>query len=75
MHNDVRAAIAAEVRAELARQNKTQREIAEVLRLPQPSVQRRLAGKIPFRGEELVTLADALGVPVERFLRVLERAA
>lgn len=62
-----REAIAAEVRAEVARQQKSQREIGEILGLPQPSVQLRLKGKRPFRAEELAKLADCLGVPVERF--------
>ncbi|HEY0697217.1 MAG TPA: helix-turn-helix transcriptional regulator [Micromonospora sp.] len=69
MHNDsVRSAIAAEVRAELARQQKTQRWAADVLDMTQPSVQLRLAGRRAFRAEELVTLADALGVSADRFL-------
>ena len=68
MPTDVRQHIAAEVRAELARQNKTQREIAEVLGLPQPSVQLRLAGKRSFRAEELAKLAESLGVPVSQFV-------
>lgn len=63
-----REAIAAEVRAEVARQQKSQREVGEILGLPQPSVQLRLKGSRPFRAEELVVLARAFGVPVERFL-------
>lgn len=66
--DSVRIAIAAEVRAELARQQRTQRWAANVLKLPQPSVQLRLIGKRPFRAEELVTLAAALGVPSAQFL-------
>jgi transcriptional regulator with XRE-family HTH domain len=62
-----RDAIAAEVRAEVARQQKSQREIGEILGLPQPSVQLRLKGERAFRAEELAALAAALGVPVERF--------
>jgi len=68
MPANVRDSIAAEVRAELARQGKTQRDIAAVLDLPQPSVQLRLAGKRSFRAEELAKLAEALGVPVSRFI-------
>lgn len=63
-----RNAIASEVRAEIARQQKTQREVAELLHMPQPSLNLRLKGERPFRAEELVVLAEALGVPVERFL-------
>lgn len=68
MQNDVRAKIAAEVRAELARQNKTQRDVAERLGIAQPSVQLRLTGRRAFRAEELAVIADWLGVPAAQFL-------
>lgn len=64
-----RNAIASEVRAELARQSKTQRDLGEILSLPQSAISLRLAGDRPFRGEELALLASRLGVPVEQFLR------
>lgn len=64
-----RHAIAAEVRAELARQQKTQREVGALLNLPQASIALRLNGTTPFRAEELVVLAAALGVPVDGFMR------
>lgn len=67
--------IAAEVRAELARQRKTQRDIADVLGLPQSAVWLRLNGDRSFRAEELVRIADALGVPVATFLPTEARAA
>ncbi|MEU5939377.1 helix-turn-helix transcriptional regulator [Micromonospora sp. NPDC047548] len=60
--------IAAEVRAELARQNKTQRDLGDLLHITQPSVQLRLSGQRPFRAEELVLIADWLGVPPAQFL-------
>lgn len=63
-----RDAIAAEVRAEIARQGKSQREIAAMIDVAQPSLQLRLKGDRPFRAEELVKLAEALGVPADRFL-------
>lgn len=66
--SEIRERVAAEVRAELARQKVTQREVGEFLDLVQPAVQLRLAGKRPFRVEELITLADKLGVPVARFI-------
>lgn len=68
MPNNVRAKIAAEVRAELARQTKTQREVADRLGITQPSVQLRLSGQRPFRAEELAVIADWLGVPAAQFL-------
>lgn len=63
-----RGRIAAEVRAEMARQNKTQREIAAILGIPQPSLCLRVNGERSFRAEELAVLAEALDVPVERFM-------
>lgn len=73
--NDRSAAIAAEVRAELARQQKSQRDVAAILGLPQQSIQMRLAGKTPFRAEELAILAEGLGVPISRFFAVPARAS
>jgi transcriptional regulator with XRE-family HTH domain len=67
MPNTAREPIAAEVRAELARQNKSQRDVAEVLGLGQPGVSLRLQGKRSFRAEELTSLAEWLGVPLSRF--------
>lgn len=65
---EIREHIAAEVRAELARQRITQRQVADILEMVQPAVQLRLSGARPFRAEELVKLAGALGVPVSRFV-------
>jgi predicted XRE-type DNA-binding protein len=64
----IRGAIATEVRAELARQQRTQREIGAIIGLPQASVQMRLKGITPFRAEELVMIADAIGVPISRLI-------
>lgn len=67
-NSDVQERIAAEVRAELARQQVTQRAAAALIDMAFPALQMRLAGKRSFRAEELVMLAAALGVPVTRFL-------
>jgi transcriptional regulator with XRE-family HTH domain len=64
-----RLAIAAKVRGAVAEHQKTQREIGEILGLPQSVVQLRLKGERPFRAEELAKLADGLGVPIERFFQ------
>lgn len=63
-----RERIAAEVRAELARQCKTQRQAAELVGMTQQALQMRLAGTRSFRAEEIALLAEKLGVPVEQFL-------
>lgn len=60
--------VAAEVRAEVARQSVTQDHIAQILGVAQPNVSRRLNGKQPFDTDELDKLAAAFGVPVDRFL-------
>lgn len=72
---EIREQIAAEVRAELARQQVTQRDLAAVLDMTQPALQLRLVGKRSFRGEELAKIAAYLGVPVTGFLPTMERAA
>lgn len=56
--------VAAEVRAYLARQRKTQGDVAALLGLSQQSVSRRMSGVIPFDVEELHKIAVFLGVPV-----------
>jgi transcriptional regulator with XRE-family HTH domain len=68
MESDVRATIAAEVRAELARQNKTQRELAAALGLDHSSTWLRLRGERSFRAEELAATAEWLGVPIANFM-------
>jgi transcriptional regulator with XRE-family HTH domain len=70
-----REAIAAKVRGAVAEHQKTQREIGEILGLPQSVVQLRLKGERPFRAEELAKLAAGLGVPVERFFEGAATAA
>lgn len=63
-----RYAIAAEVRAEMARQSKTLADLGDVLGVTRQSMHLRLRGHQPFRGEELVLIAEALGVPAHQFL-------
>lgn len=75
MPTDVRASIAAEVRAELARQHKTQREVAAVLGLDQSSTWQRLRGSRSFRAEELAAIAAWLEVPAAQFMPVQGVAA
>lgn len=66
----VRRAIAAEVRAEMARQNKSLRDLADALNLSHQSLAVRVRGDVAFRIEELVLLASTLGVPVGGFVSV-----
>jgi len=60
--------VAAEVRAELARQRISQTQLAERLNISQAGISRRLSGETPFEINELVAIAEFLCVPVARFL-------
>ncbi len=67
--------VAAEVRAEAARQGIRHRVIAERLGLSQAQVSERMRGGIEFRLSELEQIADLLGVRVQDLMRAPERAA
>lgn len=75
MPADIRSTIASEVRAELARQHKTQRDLADVLGLDQSSTWLRLRGQRSFKAEELAALASWLGVPMGQFAPTQDVAA
>lgn len=68
MSEVITASVAAEVRAELARQRRPQRELAEAIGLSQQAASRRLCGEVPFDIAELAKVAELLGVPIEHFL-------
>lgn len=63
-----RQAIAGEVRAEMARKRKSLRDVAGVIGVSHESVRQRLNGEVSFRSDELVLLADELGVPAAQFV-------
>jgi transcriptional regulator with XRE-family HTH domain len=75
MSQSFASGIACEVRAELARQNMTQRQLAECLGLSQPQTSKRLKGLIEFRPSELEKAATLLGVPVTTFIPAKAAAA
>lgn len=62
--------VAAEIRAELGRQQMSQRQLAEKLGIDQALVSRRLAAinARPWTTDEIDRIASALGVPVDRLL-------
>jgi transcriptional regulator with XRE-family HTH domain len=60
-------AVAAEVRAELARKQMSQHALAAALGVAQQTVSRRLTGEVPFDVAELGRVAEILGVPVGQF--------
>lgn len=56
--------VASTVKAEMARRNVTQRQVAEALGIAQTQVSRRLLGRISFNVDELQTVANLLDIPV-----------
>jgi transcriptional regulator with XRE-family HTH domain len=61
-------ALAANVRAEMARSGLPQQQLADALGLKQQGLSRRLAGRTPFSLDEAFAVADILGVPVSEIL-------
>jgi len=59
---------AATVRAELARQRKSGRELSRALDWSTASTWRRLSGTHPFDINELAAVADFLGVPLSSLI-------
>lgn len=55
-------AVAAEVRAEMGRQRKTQAELASVLGITTATAARRLSGAVPFDVVELMQLSEWLDI-------------
>lgn len=62
-------AVSAEVRAEMGRQQKSRREVADAMGVSHMYLSRRLNGRTPFDLTDLDRIAAALGVPVARLLR------
>lgn len=60
-------AIASEVRAEMARQRKTQGDLADALGISRPTAAKRLNAVQPFDASELYVVATWLGVPPSQF--------
>ncbi|WP_166433923.1 helix-turn-helix domain-containing protein [Mycobacterium paragordonae] len=54
--------IAGTVRAELARQRKSQQELQSRLGVSRATMRRRLTGEQPFDANELIIVADFLGL-------------
>lgn len=50
------------IRAELARTSRRQSDLAAALKLGEPALSRRLAGKVPWTLDELAETAKFLGV-------------
>lgn len=75
---EANTAIADMVRGVAAEKRFTQKRIAEALGLSRTSVVERVNGRIPFSALEVLTLSQAMNVPVTRFFpepATVERAA
>lgn len=70
MTQTLSGAVAANIRAELARQRVSQAQVAERLGLSQAAVSRRLTGQTPFELDEVATVADLLAVAPSHLLAV-----
>jgi transcriptional regulator with XRE-family HTH domain len=70
-----RAAIAGEIRAELARQNLTYKALSEATGIPAATMTRRLKGTRPFYLEELQSIAQFLGLTLSELTERSEDAA
>lgn len=61
-HTDTRQALAAEIRAAIARVGRKQNAIADATGISPASLSRKLRGETAFYAEEVVAIADAIGV-------------
>ena len=65
---DTRAALVASIRAEIARADTSGVKVAAGIGMPHRTWVERMAGRVPFSAEEIVRIAEHLGVPTERLL-------
>lgn len=75
MSEGITANVAAEVRAEMARQRRSQRSVADALGVSQTYIWRRLTGDVSFDIAELSAVADFLGVPMGQFIERREQGS
>lgn len=67
--------VSSEVRAELARQRRPQRDLADLLGISVNQVSERIRGDVDWRVTELIQVAELLRVPVTQFLPVTASTA
>lgn len=67
--------VAGTVRAELARQRKSQLALQQKLQISRTGMYRRMTGQAQFDANELVIIADFLGVPVSVLFGSTDRAS
>ena len=64
--------VAAEIRAEIARQRVSHAALAAKLGVSRPYLSRRLSGETPLSVADVARIADALGVPATQFTAPLD---
>ena len=69
-----RVDVAGTVRAELARQRKPQQSLQDRLKISRATMHRRITGQLPFTSDELVVVADFLGMSVAELFAAREVA-
>lgn len=67
--------VAANVRAEIARHNRSGTNVANALGRSQHWMSRRLAGQVAFDMDELTEVADELGVPLSALIGEAQEAS
>jgi len=60
--------VSMEIRAEMARQRRTQGDLAPALGLAQVSLSKRLTGVVAWSTDEIECAARELGVPIEQLV-------
>jgi len=65
--------VAAEIRAEMARQQMTQTTLAKELGVVRQWLYRRLSGETPLTIDDVANIAQALGVPASNFTDAVDR--
>lgn len=70
MNPTLNASVAAEVRAELGRQQITQHQLAARLGWAPALLSRRLTGRTPLRTDDIERIAQVLGVPLSQLIPV-----
>lgn len=72
---DMVEALAAEIRGEMAAQDKSRSELDKDLGLSRPSVSARLSGRIPFDIKEIAAVAGTLGMDASELVSRAEQRA
>lgn len=70
MRSNLQATVAGNLRAELARRDLTQQEIADQLGISSVQVSRRMRGEVDWRLSELEAVAELLGLGLRDLLPV-----